>query len=88
MVHALNVPEPPLLVMVTVMEVLENVAIVPSIKLAGVGVLNTRTRCPTAKAVAVDARFVVSVNVPLDAIAWLLADVSPEYPNPVDPTVP
>jgi hypothetical protein len=78
MVHALNVPEPPLLDIVTVIAVPENVAIVPSIKLAGVGVLNTRTLCPTAKAVAVDARFVVSVNVPLDAMVWLLADVNPE----------
>jgi hypothetical protein len=78
MVHALNVPEPPLLVMVTVIEVPENVAMVPSMKLAGEAVLNTRTRCPTAKAVAVDAKFVVSVNVPLDAMVWLLADVNPE----------
>jgi hypothetical protein len=38
--------------------------------------------------VAVDAKFVVSVNVPLDAMVWLLADVNPAYPNPVDPVVP
>ena len=54
--------------MVTVIEVLLNVAIVPSMKLAGVAVLNTLILWPTTNALAVDAKFVVSVNVPLEAI--------------------
>jgi hypothetical protein len=77
-VQAENVPEPPLLEIVTVIEVLLNVAILPSIKLDGVAVLNTRTRWPTTKAVAVDAKLVVSVNVPLEAIVCELVDVKPE----------
>jgi hypothetical protein len=54
--------------MVTVIVVELNVAILPSIKFAGVIVLNTLTRWPTVNAVAVDAKFVVNVNVPLAAI--------------------
>jgi hypothetical protein len=77
MVQELMVPLPPLLDIVTVIAVPLNVAILPSIKFVGDAVLSTLTRCPTVNAVAVDDKFVVNVNVPLDAIVWLLADVNP-----------
>ena len=81
-------PDPPLLVATNVNAVPEKTVIVPSMKLAGVAVLNTRTRCPTWNAVAVDAKLVVNENVPELAIRALDAEVNPEYPVPITPCGP
>jgi hypothetical protein len=55
----------------------ENEVIMPSIKLAGVTVLATRTLCETANAVAVDARLVVNDFAPVP-IATDVVLVKPE----------
>jgi hypothetical protein len=77
-VQAVNVPEPPLLVAENVNDVVTNAVIVPSMKLAGVAVSNTLTRCPTVNAVAVVAKLVVNENDPELAIVALEVDVNPE----------
>ena len=87
-VHAVNVPDPPLLVATNVNVVVTNAVIEPSMKLAGVAVLNTRTRCPTWNAVAVTAKLVAKENVPELATVALDVDVNPEYPVPMTPCVP
>ena len=73
----MNVPDPPLLVDTNVNDVLEKTVIVPSMKLAGVAVLNTRTRSPTWNAVAVLAKLVVKTKVPELAIKALVVEVNP-----------
>jgi hypothetical protein len=47
-------------------------------KLAGVAVLNTLTRCPTWNAVAVTAKLVAKENDPELAIVALDVEVNPE----------
>jgi hypothetical protein len=72
-----SVPVPPMASTVTTMFVPEKDVIVPSMKLEGAAVLATRTRCETAKAVAVDARLVVNAFAPVPMAAEE-ALVSPE----------
>jgi hypothetical protein len=58
--------------------VVTNAVIVPSMKLAGVAVLNTLTRCPTWNAVAVTAKLVAKENDPELAIVALDVEANPE----------
>jgi hypothetical protein len=54
--------------------------------LAGVAVLNIRTRSPTVNAEEAEVTLTVKVFVvPLLAIVWLVVDVSAVYPTPVVP---
>jgi len=65
MVQSASVPEPPVRSTVTVRAVLVKAEIGPSMKLAGVAAEATRTRWPTAKAVAVATRLVVKLLEPV-----------------------
>jgi hypothetical protein len=59
------VPEPLVTVTPTIIVLVEKDEMYPSMKLVGVPESITRTRSPAANAVAVAARFVVNVLVPV-----------------------
>ena len=65
MFQSASVPEPPIRSTLTVRAVPENAVMTPSMKLAVFAADSARTRCPTTKALAVDARFVVKAFEPV-----------------------